>query len=161
MDYLLSCPFGSYTKQQIAIGAEISRATLNNFFEEFLENNILIKNSHGKYELNIELELVKRLNSLQEFLSQEEIKKQEDIELNTENLISDEEVDEFLDDIPDVIDLDSVEEEINKKEEIYVNKLEYEFLKEYYIIYSNDKNMKRNKNYSKSHLKQNRKNFNY
>ena len=31
LDYLLMNPFGKYTKQQIAVGSEISRITLNTF----------------------------------------------------------------------------------------------------------------------------------
>ena len=73
LDYLLSNPFESYTKQQIAIGAEISRSTLDKFIDKLLENKILIlKNS--KYELNFNSEIVKKLDALQEYLAKKNLK---------------------------------------------------------------------------------------
>ena len=79
LDYLLANPFESYTKQQIAIGAEISRSTLDKFIDKLLENKILIlKNS--KYELNFNSEIVKKLDALQEYLAKKELEKQSSYE---------------------------------------------------------------------------------
>ena len=46
IDYMISTPFSQHTKQQIAVGAEISRSTLNNFIDELVDIEILTcKNS--------------------------------------------------------------------------------------------------------------------
>ena len=43
IDYMLSCPFHEMTKQQLAVGSEISRSTLDRFIEDFLEYGLLCK----------------------------------------------------------------------------------------------------------------------
>ena len=95
LDYLLANPFESYTKQQIAIGAEISRSTLDKFIDKLLENKILIlKNS--KYELNFNSEIVKKLDALQEYLAKKELEKQSSYETEEFIKYSDEELDKLL-----------------------------------------------------------------
>lgn len=127
LDYLLAHPFDSYTKQQIAIGAEISRSTLNNFIDELINYNLLIKNEEGKFRLNNKSNIIKELDNIQYQLSLKEFAKQTET-FNEENIIeySDEEIDKmFPTDIPD-INLDEAEKEIEKEEEILVNRLDYE-----------------------------------
>ena len=62
LDYLLMNPFGKYTKQQIAVGSEISRITLNTFIGEIIEKNILIKDNNSRLFLNLDSPIVKILN---------------------------------------------------------------------------------------------------
>jgi len=108
ISFFISSPFEEYTKTQIAIGADISRTTLNIFIETFLDLKILLKKNNGKYELNKESELVKLIAKLQFKLSYIESKKQLKI-LEEENLkednFTDKEIDEILDKIPDYIGL--------------------------------------------------------
>ena len=139
VDYLLSHPFHSYTKQQIAVGSEISRSTLNKFINNLLELKILIRTQDGKYALNHKSEIVKMLDGIQHKLSMEEMEKR--AKLDNEPVVSytDEEIDKMFEtDVPD-ISLDEVEKEIELKENmekrrniendmITINKKEYEDL---------------------------------
>ena len=128
LDYLLSNPFESYTKQQIAIGAEISRSTLDKFIDKLLENKILIlKNS--KYELNFNSEIVKKLDALQEYLAKKELEKQSSYETEEFIKYSDEELDKLFDENAKDVDLDKLEKEIELNENILINNQEYRQLK--------------------------------
>ena len=55
--------------------------------------------------------------------------------------VSDDELDEILSNIPDELDLNELENEIESDEEILVNKKEYGNLKDYFITFS-DKEIK-------------------
>ena len=55
--------------------------------------------------------------------------------------MSDEEFEKYLDSLPDELDLDELEREIEFNEKILVNKKEYENLKDYYLTFS-DKEIK-------------------
>lgn len=132
-DFLLANPFESYTKQQIAVGSGISRSTLDKFINKLLENEILFLDN-SKYKLNFNSEIVKKLDSLQEYLVQKEIEKQESYGIEEFKKYSDEELDDLLDEYVDDASLDEFEKEIELNEKILVNKKEYNRLK--YLFYS-------------------------
>jgi len=53
VDYLLAHPFGPYTKQQIAVGARISRATLDKFIKSLVDLEFLKINKTINMNLTI------------------------------------------------------------------------------------------------------------
>ena len=126
LDYLLMNPFGKFTKQQIAVGSEISRITLNNFIDEILEKNILIKDNNSRFFLNLDSPIVKILNSsLDEFNKIEMEKQMENLD-EPFDVLSDEELDRVFDEnVPDV-DLDMLEHEIslNEKSTLHIEYLD-------------------------------------
>ncbi|MBZ9570397.1 hypothetical protein KQY27_02415 [Methanobrevibacter sp. TMH8] len=129
VDYLLAHPFNSYTKQQIAVGSNISRSTLDKFINNLIDSEFIIKDNSNKYSLNAKSNIVKMLDNVQNELSIREMEKQ--AETFDEDIIeyTDEEIDKmFQTDVPD-IDLDEVEKEIEENEKISINKKEYEHLK--------------------------------
>lgn len=116
LDYLLMNPFGKFTKQQIAVGSEISRITLNNFIDEILEKNILIKDNNSRFFLNLDSPIVKILNSsLDEFNKIEMDKQMENLD-EPFDVLSDEELDKVFDENTPDVDLDKLEHEICLKE---------------------------------------------
>ncbi|WP_298535273.1 hypothetical protein [uncultured Methanobrevibacter sp.] len=125
LDYLLMNPFGTYTKQQIAVGAEISRITLNNFIEEIIERNILIKDSNSRLSLNLDSPIVKILNRIIDDLNK--IKIDEEMENHDESydILDDDELDVVFDENASDVDLDQLEQEITFTE--------YESLKIEYV----------------------------
>ena len=58
IDYMLACPFEEFTKQQLAVGSEISRSTLDKFIDDFLEYGLLVK-KNSKYVVNSKSEFIK------------------------------------------------------------------------------------------------------
>jgi hypothetical protein len=132
VDYLLAQPSGPYTKQEIAIGAEISRATLDKFIKSLIDLEFLKINQNNKYELNNKSKIVRLLDKVQHELAIKEIMKQS--ETFDEEIInySDDEINNMFETNVPEIDLDKVENEIISKEEVLVNKKEYEFLLEFY-----------------------------
>jgi len=132
IDYLLAHPFGQYTKQQIAVGAGISRATLDKFIKNLIDLEFLKINQNNRYELNNNSKMVRLLDKVQHDLAMKEMIKQN--ETFDEEIVdySYEEIDNMFEiDVPDV-DLDKTENEIIAKEEILVNKKEYDFLLGFY-----------------------------
>ncbi|GAA5818873.1 MAG: conserved hypothetical protein [Methanobrevibacter sp. CfCl-M3] len=128
LDFLLSSSNKYFNKSQIANGSEISRPTLDNFINDFLEFGLLKKSDQG-YELNISSDLVKYFIKANLLLANTEIDLQEDI-YNLRNY-SDEELDDLLKDIfEDDIDY---EKRIENNEKILVNKQEYSELRDFYI----------------------------
>ena len=115
IDYLISTPFSEHTKQQIAVGSEISRSTLNNFIDELVDIEIItFKNS--KFSLNPQSNIVKGLMEISEELVEKEFEKQSKLpEEVTDELTLEEEELYLSENAPDV-DLDSLEKEINIKE---------------------------------------------
>ncbi|MGL6297761.1 MAG: hypothetical protein ACRC1M_01200 [Methanobacteriaceae archaeon] len=112
IDYLLAHPFNSYTKQQIAVGSEISRITLNKFIDDLITLNILTKEEGNKYSLNSKSDIVKMLDDIQHKLAIDELKKQSQT-FNEEAIqYTDEEIENmFPTDVPN-IDLNLAEKEI-------------------------------------------------
>ena len=64
IDYLLMNPFAELSKLQIAVGAEISRITLNKFIDDLTDKQVVIKNNNSKYHLNLQSPIVVNLNML-------------------------------------------------------------------------------------------------
>lgn len=136
MHFLITAPVDEYTKQQLAVGSGISRVTLDKFINTFIENEVLLF-QNSRYILNTKSEFVRKL-----FVAQDEFIKfhfNKQLEEGVEELedMSDEEIDELLDRVPDKLDFDELEREIEANEEILVNKSEYEKLKNYYLSFSN------------------------
>ena len=140
MHFLITAPVDEYTKQQLAVGSGISRVTLDKFIDKFIENEVL-NYQNSRYILNTKSEFVKKLFMAQdEFIKFHFNKQLEEDEEEFDDL-TDEEFDKLLDQIPDELDLDELEMEIEANEEILVNKKEYENLKDYYFTFS-DKEIK-------------------
>ncbi|MDL2270628.1 hypothetical protein LJC03_02345 [Methanobrevibacter sp. OttesenSCG-928-I08] len=122
IDYLLAHPFEEFTKQQIAVGSEISRSTLDNFINIFLKEDIININENSKYVLNKKSKIVKKLDELQEILVQKEIKKQfESFDEKNMEMYSDDELNEIFDENALDVDLNLIEKEIEIKEEYSFN----------------------------------------
>ena len=137
LQFLFSSPVDEYTKQHIAVGSGISRVTLDKFINTFIENEILIY-QNSRYILNTKSEFVRKLFVAQEEFIKFHFNKQLEEGLQEKDNLSDEEFDEILDKIPDELDIDGLEHEIEITEEILVNKKEYETLKDYFISFSNN-----------------------
>ena len=69
VDYLLMNPFAELSKLQIAVGAGISRITLNKFIDDLTDKQLVIKNSNSKYHLNLQSPIVVKLNRLSDELN--------------------------------------------------------------------------------------------
>ena len=115
IDYMLSCPFHEFTKQQLAVGSEISRSTLDKFIEDFLDYGLLCK-KESKYVVNFKSEFVRDFYNINKKLVKIEIEKQEKLPEEKFEIYSDEELDEIFDEIPDEVDLDKLEFVIESKE---------------------------------------------
>lgn len=103
LNYLLSCPFGEYTKEQLSFGCEISPDTLEKVIDNFLEYGLLTK-SCDKYSVNLKSPYIRRFNGILDELNKYEFEKQ--LKLSGENFkeFNNEELDEMLNQIPDVVD---------------------------------------------------------
>ena len=135
MHFLITAPVDEFTKQQLAVGSGISRVTLDKFINTFIENEVLLF-QNSRYILNTKSEFVRKL-----FVAQDEFIKfhfNKQLEEDQEELedLSDEELDRLLDYIPDELDFDELERENEANEEILVNKKEYEYLKDYFLSFS-------------------------
>lgn len=108
IDYMLSCPFQKFTKQQLAVGSEISRLTLDKFIDDFIEYGLLVKNN-SKYIVNVKSEFIQNFFKISNNLVKLEIKKQEKLLEEEFDEITIRELDEFLSEIPDKIDLDKLQ----------------------------------------------------
>lgn len=115
IDYMLSCPFNEFTKQQLAVGSEISRSTLDKFIDDFIEYGLLSK-KESKYVVNYKSEFIKDFFSISEKLAKLEIEKQSQLPEELGDDLSDDELDEILSEIPDETDLDKLEFEIESRE---------------------------------------------
>ena len=115
IDYMLSCPFHEMTKQQLAVGSEISRSTLDRFIEDFIEYGLLCKKG-SKYIVNSKSVFIKEFYEINKKLVQIEIETQSNLPEEKFLEYSDKELDEMLSDIPDEVDLDKLEFEIESRE---------------------------------------------
>lgn len=115
IDYMLSCPFQEFTKQQLAVGSEISRSTLDRFIDDFLEYELLCK-KESKYVVNLKSAYIKQFNRILDELIKREIEIQENLPEEVGDELSNEELEEFLNEIPDEVDLDKLEFEIESRE---------------------------------------------
>lgn len=115
IDYMLSCPFQKFTKQQLAVGSEISRSTLDKFIDDFLEYELLSKEG-SKYVVNLKSVYIKGFNIMLDEITRREIEIQESLPEEHGDELSDDELDEIFSEIPDEIDLDRLEFEIESRE---------------------------------------------
>ena len=122
IDYLLMNPFAELSKLQIAVGAEVSRITLNKFIDDLTVKQLVIKNTNSKYHLNLQSPIVIKLNMLLDEVNKMGITEAMKYADEPYDELSDEELDEIFDEnIPDV-DLIQLEKEIQIKEnyDIYI-----------------------------------------
>lgn len=116
IDYLISTPFTEHTKQQIAVGSEISIPTLNKFIDNLVDIGIItFKNS--KFSLNPKSKIVKGLMEISEELVEKNLQKQMKLPEETSDELSLEEEELYLSENAPNVDLDSLEKEINVKNE--------------------------------------------
>lgn len=115
IDYMLSCPFQEFTKQQLAVGSEISRSTLDRFIDDFLEYELLCK-KESKYIVNLKSVYIREFNMILDELIRREIEIQENLPEEVGDELSNEELEEFLNEIPDEVDLDKLEFKIESRE---------------------------------------------
>ena len=124
MEYLLANPFNKHTKQQIAVGSEISRITLNKFIDDILDNNILIKDQSSRFSLNLKSPIVQILNKTLDGLNKIEMEKQIKNLDEPYDILSDDELDLIFDENAPDVNLDDLEREISLREMTLVT-LEY------------------------------------
>jgi hypothetical protein len=120
LDFLFSAPVDEYTKQQIAVGSGISRATLDNIIPAFIENEIL-SYQNSRFILNAESEFVMKLFGAQEEFIKFHFNRQLEEDEEEFDELSDEEFDEILQKVPDELDFDQLEKEVEGNEQIHVN----------------------------------------
>lgn len=122
INYVLVNPERSYSKKEIAIGANISRVTLDSFINELEKLNILNKDGLT-YTVNTNSNVVKILIKTQialaESVMSEEIDKSEDI---FGEALTDEEFEKFLDSFDYEVDMDAELNKIEHGEEISITK---------------------------------------
>ena len=116
LDYLLMNPFAELSKLQIAVGAEISRITLNKFIDDLTDKRVVIKNNNSKYHLNLQSPIVVNLNMLLDELNKLAIEEAMNHADESYDIISDEEFDEIFDENSPDVDLIQLENEILMKE---------------------------------------------
>lgn len=102
IDYMLACPFHEFTKQQLAVGSEISKSTLDKFIDDFLEYGLLIKKD-SNYVVNLKSAYIRRLNLMLDEIIKREIRIQEQLP-------------EEVGELPHKFDLDKSELEIKSRE---------------------------------------------
>lgn len=116
IDYLLMNPFAELSKLQIAVGAEISRITLNKFIDDLTDKQVVIKNNNSKYHLNLQSPIVVNLNMLLDELNKLALEEAMNHADESYDIISDEEFDEIFDENSPDVDLIQLENEILMKE---------------------------------------------
>ena len=115
IDYVLSCPLQEFTKQQLAVGSEISRSTLDKFIDDFLEYGLLCKNN-SKYVVNLKSVYIREFNIIMDEIIRREIEMQEELPEEIGDKFTDKELDEMLNEGPDEVNLDKLEFEIESRE---------------------------------------------
>ena len=129
INYLLINPKRDYTKKQIAVGAKISRVTLDSFIKDLISLNIIQKEK-SKYNLNLNSKIVKILIDAQvdiaELIMNNQIEKSEVV---YGEALNDDEFEEFMNSIDYEVDLDEELDNLENNEHITITKEEYELLK--------------------------------
>ena len=122
IDYLLMNPFAELSKLQIAVGAEVSRITLNKFIDDLTVKQLVIKNTNSKYHLNLQSPIVVKLNMLLDEINKIGIAEAMKYADEPYEELSDEELDEIFDENSPDVDLNQLEKEIQIKEnyDIYI-----------------------------------------
>lgn len=116
LNYVLINPERAYSKKEIAVGANISRVTLDSFISDLEDLDILLKDGLTYY-VNLNSKVVKALIKTQvtlaELVMADEIEKSGEIIVEA---LTDEELDKFLDSFDMEIDIDNELEKIEKGE---------------------------------------------
>lgn len=122
IDYLLMNPFAELSKLQIAVGAEVSRITLNKFIDDLTVKQLVIKNTNSKYHLNLQSPIVIKLNMLLDEVNKMGIAEAMKYADEPYDELSDEELDEIFDENSPDVDLIQLEKENQIKEnyDIYI-----------------------------------------
>ncbi len=122
IDYLLMNPFAELSKLQIAVGAEVSRITLNKFIDDLTVKQLVIKNTNSKYHLNLQSPIVIKLNMLLDEVNKMGIAEAMKYADEPYDELSDEELDEIFDENSPDVNLIQLEKEIQIKEnyDIYI-----------------------------------------
>ncbi|MDO5826247.1 MAG: hypothetical protein Q4Q22_07690 [Methanosphaera sp.] len=124
INYILINPKRDYTKKQIAVGAKISRVTLDSFITDLIKLNIIEK-ENSKYRLNLNSRIVKILIDAQVNIAELIMKNQiEKSEIILGEALSDEEFEEFMNS-----DIDEEIDKLENNEHISITREEYETLK--------------------------------
>ena len=123
IDYLLMNPFAELSNLQIAVGAEVSRITLNKFIDDLTVKQLVIKNTNSKYHLNLQSPIVIKLNMLLDEVNNMGIAEAMKYADEPYDELSDEELDEIFDENSPDVDLIQLEKEIQIKEnyDIYID----------------------------------------
>lgn len=116
IDYLLMNPFAELSKLQIAVGAEISRITLNKFIDDLTDKKLVIKNTNSKYHLNLQSPIVVKLNMFLDELNKLAIEEAMNHADESYDVVSNDEFDEIFDENSPDVDLIQLENEILAKE---------------------------------------------
>ena len=116
IDYLLMNPFAELSKLQIAVGAEISRITLNKFIDDLTDKQVVIRNSDSKYHLNLQSPIVMSLNRFLDELNKIAIEEAMNYADEPYDEVSDGELDEIFDENSPDVDLIQMENEILAQE---------------------------------------------
>lgn len=116
IDYLLMNPFAELSKLQIAVGAEISRITLNKFIDDLTDKQVVIRNSNSKYHLNLQSPIVMSLNRFLDELNKIAIEEAMNYADEPYDEVSDGELDEIFDENSPDVDLIQMENEILAQE---------------------------------------------
>lgn len=129
INYILINPKRYYTKKQIAVGAKISRVTLDSFITDLIKLDILEK-ENSKYKLNLNSKIVKILIDAQvniaELIMTNQIEKSEIV---YGEALNDDEFEEFMNSIEYDVNLEDELDKLENNEHITITKEEYEILK--------------------------------
>ena len=122
IDYLLMNPFAELSKLQIAVGAEVSRITLNKFIDDLTDKQLVIKNTNSKYHLNLQSPIVVKLNMLLDEVNKIGIAEAMNHADEPYDELSDDELNEIFDENSPDVDLIQQEKESLIKEgyDIYI-----------------------------------------
>lgn len=125
INYVLTNPERTYSKKEMAVGAHISRVTLDSFIKELVELGILEKDGLS-YNVNTNSKVVKTLIKTQimiaDIIMNDELEKSEEI---IGEALTDDEFEKFMDSFEYEMDIDSEIEKIENGE-ISVTKKEYD-----------------------------------
>ena len=115
INYVLVNPERKYSKKQIALGAGISRVTLDSFIDDLEEMNILLKNKTA-YNVNLDSKIVQTLIKTQMILANISIEEGLDDYDESLDALTDEEFEAFMDSIDYEIDIDKEIEKLERSE---------------------------------------------
>jgi hypothetical protein len=115
INYVLVNPDRKYSKKQIALGAGISRVTLDSFINNLEEMNILLKDK-TTYTVNMDSKIVQTLIKTQMLLANISIEEGLENYDETIDALNDEEFELFMDSIDYEIDINKEIEKLERNE---------------------------------------------